>query len=326
MLTKFEVYRKYLSGINMSFRNFGRFFETQKSEISADFLTYKSISEAHEEALKEMSQSEQSAKCDTAEQFTRMSGEIESLTASLESTETQRRQLQAQYDTLFANSDKSIRDLKESLAKTETQLQEAKQRETTATSLEREVRSQFSNLNSLYDSSQNSLTEQREKVVNLEGQVTQLQSEIVVLSGQIAEQTQLRATTESKHSEETQLWEAERVRVAGELGTVTQKSEDLESQNTLLHTQLDSLSKEVQQLQRAITSDQTVLPAEGEEKSSEELWEIIRRPKHSLTRQIALTKFAMADVRLGSSNAAPLEECRELSGMFAKRRVSCPLK
>eukprot|EP00116_Pleurobrachia_bachei_P001961 sb/3462223/ len=31
--------RKHLSGINMSFRNFGRFFETQKSEISADFLT-----------------------------------------------------------------------------------------------------------------------------------------------------------------------------------------------------------------------------------------------------------------------------------------------
>ena len=49
--------------------------------------------------------------------------------------------------------------------------------------------------------------------------------------------------SESKHSEETQLWEAERARAAGELGTVTQKSVDLESQNTLLHTQLDSLSK-----------------------------------------------------------------------------------
>eukprot|EP00116_Pleurobrachia_bachei_P009632 sb/3469894/ len=39
MLTKFKVSRRYLSGINMSFRNFGRFFETQKTEISADFLT-----------------------------------------------------------------------------------------------------------------------------------------------------------------------------------------------------------------------------------------------------------------------------------------------
>ena len=37
MLTNFQVSKRYLSGINMGFRNFGRFFEPQKIEISADF-------------------------------------------------------------------------------------------------------------------------------------------------------------------------------------------------------------------------------------------------------------------------------------------------